>query len=139
MYALEIMACDIEVFYLFISDIARGARWALRVFDVIPGVGQQAALHLNVFAVPDHDRYDYIDMLAYGRQLYWSPPYEETTRSCWERRDIPLANQIRYFRQVDGGGDLSFHPEAETHPQFAPFKHCHPHDKSVQRLGIFMV
>ena len=90
-----------------------------------------------MFAVQDHDYTDYIDLLAYGKHMFWLQPSEETTRSTWGKWESQMNTHVRYFPSVNWEDMMSYHPEIEKPPPLSQCKHCSMCAKSVSTPESF--
>ena len=115
----------------------RDSGCALRVFGVISGPDQTASLQINAFDVQDHDYTDYIDLLAYGKHMFWLQTSEETTRPTWAKWDSQMNTHVRYFPSANWGDMLPYRPEIEKPPPLPQRKHCSMCAKSVSTPGSF--
>ena len=96
---------------MFVSDLLGDSGGALRVIGAISGQNETASLQINVFVSQDQIREDYIDLMAYGGNMYWLQPSEETTRPNWGKRDVYSSIRIRFFSSMRRRGMLSNRPE----------------------------
>ena len=82
---------------MFVSDLLGDSGGALRVIGAISGQNETASLQINVFVSQDQIREDYIDLMAYGGNMYWLQPSEETTRPNWGEKGCVFVHTYSFL------------------------------------------